>query len=89
MDEICQDVLRARLESFLYTAINHLMGNPDHGQDSQKDRSKTNKTRINITINADGEPDIPSVTMGDGYQTKIVQATLREYCTAHIRELGI
>jgi hypothetical protein len=62
------------------------MFDPDHDESSQMDRSKTKKTRIPITLVANGEPEIPSVTVADGYHTKMIQGTLREYCTAHIRE---
>ncbi|KAH9014686.1 hypothetical protein EDB85DRAFT_2157246 [Lactarius pseudohatsudake] len=55
---------------------------PENGN---MERSKTIKSRINILVDANREPQVPSVTPGDGYQTKIIQATLREYCTAHIR----
>jgi hypothetical protein len=51
-----------------------------------KDHSKTNTTPISISLDADGCPELPTVTMADGYKTKVVQSMLREYCTAHIRE---
>jgi hypothetical protein len=50
-----------------------------------KDLSRTITTPIPITIGPDGCPDIPSVTISDGYKTKVVQSMLREYCTTHIR----
>lgn len=53
-----------------------------------KDRSKTITTQIPISIDQDGCPELPKVTMSDGYKTKVVQSMLREYCTAHIRELS-
>jgi hypothetical protein len=62
-----------------------LMGDLDNDQ-GQMDRSKTNKTRIPITSDVNGEPEIPSATIADGYHTKVMQGALREYCTAHIRE---
>ncbi|KAF8256978.1 hypothetical protein EI94DRAFT_1819519 [Lactarius quietus] len=31
-----------------------------------------------------GKPDIPSVTLADGYQTKMIQTALQHYCMAHI-----
>jgi hypothetical protein len=49
-------------------------------------QSKTIKTTIDIMTDEDGEPEIPSVTESSGYQTKVVQATLRKYCIAHICE---
>jgi hypothetical protein len=51
-----------------------------------KNRSKTNSTPIPILFDSDGCPELPTVTMPDGYKTKVVQSMLREYCTAHIRE---
>jgi hypothetical protein len=49
-------------------------------------RSKTNKNTIPITMDVNGKPEIPSVTVDEGYHAKIIQSTLQEYCTAHIRE---
>jgi hypothetical protein len=62
---------------------------PDNDEGGDDDRSKTNKTRINITTDVNGGPELPSITMADGYHTKGVQAALRAYCTAHIREQDI
>ncbi len=59
----------------------------DGDQTVEKDHSKTIKTPIPITIDANGEPGIPSATVDDGYNAKAIQSTLRDYCTAHIREL--
>ena len=50
------------------------------------DRSRTIKNRIELTTDADGRPELPCVTASDAYQTKSVQAALRDYCTASIRE---
>jgi hypothetical protein len=50
------------------------------------DRSKTITTQIPISIDSDGYPELPTVSMADGYKTKVVQSMLRDYCTAHIRE---
>jgi hypothetical protein len=55
-------------------------------QTTQKDRSKTIKTPISIPIKSNGCPEIPDITMAQGYKTKVVQAMLRDYCTSHIRE---
>jgi hypothetical protein len=52
----------------------------------QRDRSRTNKTPIQITLQPDGRPEIPSVTEDDSYDAKALQSMLREYCTTHIRE---
>jgi hypothetical protein len=62
------------------------MEDPDDDRDAFKDRSKTIKTPVAIVTDADGAPEIPSITKDDGYQTKVVQATLRKYCASHIRE---
>ena len=51
------------------------------------DRSRTLKTKITITFDEEGCPELPDVTINDGYKTKIVQSMLREYCTEHIREI--
>ena len=53
------------------------------------ERSKTIKNPIIIKMDANGKPDIPSVTMVDGYHTKTIQAALRHYCMAHIRECAV
>jgi hypothetical protein len=49
------------------------------------DRSKTITTKIPITKDMSGCPELPTVSMLDGYKTKVVQSMLREYCTAHVR----
>jgi hypothetical protein len=87
MDGICGYVLWARfVTSPMYLLMLHLIDNVDHSQDTQKDRSRTIKTQIGIINDANGEPEIPSVTSSDGYHAKVIQGALREYCTAHIRE---
>lgn len=86
MDGLCHNVLWGRFATFPYNTMKYLTNNPDDDQSGQKNRSKVNKTQIKITTNANGEPEIPSVTAADGYHTKGVQAALRKYCTAHIRE---
>ena len=58
-------------------------------QTTQKDRSKTIKTPIEINIKSNGCPEIPVITPAHGYKTKVVQAMLREYCTTHICEPSI
>jgi hypothetical protein len=55
-------------------------------QTTQKNHFKTITTPIPITIKSNGCPDIPTVTIEQGYKTKIVQTMLREYCTEHIRK---
>ena len=62
------------------------MDHPDDDRNAVKDRAKTINTPINIITDDHGEPEIPSITKDDGYQTKVVQTTLRKYCTAHLRE---
>jgi hypothetical protein len=54
--------------------------------DAMNSQSKTIKTTINITTDEYGKAEIPLVTGSSGYQTKVVQATLRKYCIAHIHE---
>ena len=67
----------------LTTHIFRLMYIADHSQNVQDSRSKVNRTRIQITTDANGEPELPSV---DGYHSKIIQIALRDYCIAHMRE---
>ena len=52
----------------------------------KKDRSRTINTPIPIVFDKDKCPELPKVTMFDGYKAKVVQSSLREYCTEHIRE---
>ncbi|KAH8982114.1 hypothetical protein EDB86DRAFT_3086427 [Lactarius hatsudake] len=61
----------------------------DHDQSIPIGRSKTLKTKVKLITDADGEPEIPSVTLEDGYSTKVVQTALRDYCHAHIRKLSL
>ena len=68
---------------------------PSHVDETENDqsvppgRSKALRTKVKIVTNADGEPDIPSITLEDGYAAKAVQTTLRDYCNTHIRELRL
>jgi hypothetical protein len=50
------------------------------------DQGKTSKTPTPITFRDDGEPQTPSVTQVSGSSAKVLQAALRNYCLAHIRE---
>jgi hypothetical protein len=52
----------------------------------KKDLSRTITTRIHISFDSDGCPELPKARRKDGYKTKVLQSMLREYCTAHIRE---
>ena len=63
-----------------------LIKDTDNDQTVAKDFSKTIKVPVKITTDTTGEPKIPSITIADAYQTKVVQAALRDYCTTHIRE---
>ncbi|KAF8268580.1 hypothetical protein EI94DRAFT_1800312 [Lactarius quietus] len=49
------------------------------------DRSKMITTKIPISMNMSACPELPTVTMLDGYKTKVVQSMLREYCTTHMK----
>ncbi|KAH8983595.1 hypothetical protein EDB86DRAFT_3085260 [Lactarius hatsudake] len=51
----------------------------------KKDRSRTLNTPIPIVFDKYGCPELPKVTMFDGYEAKVVQSLLREYCIEHIR----
>ncbi|KAH9035587.1 hypothetical protein EDB84DRAFT_1437881 [Lactarius hengduanensis] len=57
---------------------------PEHDQSSPTGRPKTVKKKPKVITDADGEPEIPSITLEDGYSAKAVQAALRDYCHAHI-----
>jgi hypothetical protein len=58
----------------------------DEVETTKTDRSKTIKTPIPIRTKSNGCPKTPAVTLADGYQAKVVQIMLREYCITHIRE---
>ena len=60
------------------------MNDQDEERHAIEAQGKTIKTAIKITTDDNGEPEIPSVTQGSGYQTKVVQIALRDYCNAHI-----
>ncbi|KAF8261854.1 hypothetical protein EI94DRAFT_1809664 [Lactarius quietus] len=51
---------------------------------AKPDRSKMITTKIPISVDMSGCPKLLTVTMLDGYKTKVVQSMLREYCTAHM-----
>ena len=67
----------------------YLIDVPDEDRKSVKDRSKTIKTPVEITVNANGEPEIPFIGVPDrsSHGAKVVQIALRSYLLAHIREL--
>ena len=46
---------------------------------------KTNKKKITIETDPDGNPKIPSISIRDTYDVKTLQTMLRNYCTTHIR----
>jgi hypothetical protein len=89
MDEICCNVLWERCVICPFTPGNcssHPYIDPD--EDGDMDLSKANKNKIPILFDANGEPEIPTVTLADGYYSKVVQKTVWAYCVAHIRELS-
>lgn len=45
-----------------------------------------NSNVIQITTDANGKPNLPSMTAKDNCLAKFLQAAIRDYCTAHIRE---
>ncbi len=67
----------------IYDGLNSAL---DDVQTIPKDRSKTIKTPIIIQTKSNGCPEIPEITMAQGYKTKIVQIMLRDYLLAHIGE---
>ena len=52
-------------------------------------RSRMIRTHIPISFDEEGCPEIPTVINDDSYDAKAVQSMLRDYCTAHIRELSL
>ena len=74
----------------VYMSIcSNLTNDQDEDRLAIEAQGKTIKTAITITTDENGEPEIPSVTQGSGYQTKVVQTALRDYCNAHISTLDI
>ncbi|KAH9014735.1 hypothetical protein EDB84DRAFT_1568013 [Lactarius hengduanensis] len=67
------------------------LSTPSHIDDTEGDQSsptgrpKTIKKKLKIVTDTDREPEIPSITLEDGYSAKVIQAALRDYCHAHIR----
>ncbi|KAH9010972.1 hypothetical protein EDB85DRAFT_2160497 [Lactarius pseudohatsudake] len=58
---------------------------PEGDQSSPTGRPKTIKKKLKIVTDTDREPEIPSITLEDGYSAKVIQAALRDYCHVHIR----
>jgi hypothetical protein len=52
-----------------------------------EDPAKMNTKPIPVPLDDAGFPELPPTTQNDNNKTKIVQSMLREYCTAHAREL--
>jgi hypothetical protein len=61
---------------------------PDE-EPEEEDPAKLNMKPIPVHLDEAGFPELPPTTSMDTNKTKIVQSMLREYCTAHIRELYI
>jgi hypothetical protein len=80
------DCALGQVRDHILNTYHNLMKDLDDDQNLEKDRSRTIKTPIHITTEDTGEPAVPSITNSDGFKTKVVQAALRDYCTAHIRE---
>lgn len=73
---------------FLPLIIYSLMDLPDAPAiPPVKDTSKTIKTKVPISKDDTGCPTLPSIDRSSNLHTKVVQAVLRDYCTAHAREL--
>jgi hypothetical protein len=53
----------------------------------EEDRENMTTKPIPVHLDADGFPELPPTTSNDLHKTKIIQSMLREYCTAHIREI--
>jgi hypothetical protein len=65
-----------------------LMKHTEPDQDAEvEDPAKMNMKPIPVHLDDAGFPELPPTTRNDGRKTKIVQSMLREYCTAHSREL--
>jgi hypothetical protein len=54
-----------------------------------EDPAKLNTKPIPVPLDDSGFPALPPTTQNDNNKTKIVQSMLREYCTAHARELRL
>ncbi|KAH9013595.1 hypothetical protein EDB85DRAFT_2158062 [Lactarius pseudohatsudake] len=61
---------------------------PEDDQSVPPGCSKALRTKVKVLTNTDGEPDIPSVTLEDGYVAKTIQTALRDYCNTHIRYIS-
>jgi hypothetical protein len=54
-----------------------------------EDPTKIKTKPIPVLLDDAGFPELPPTTQNDNNKTKIVQSMLREYCTAHARELHL
>ncbi|KAH9015700.1 hypothetical protein EDB85DRAFT_2156481 [Lactarius pseudohatsudake] len=61
---------------------------PEDDQSVPLGRSRALRTKVKVVTSADGEPDIPSITLENGYAAKTVQTALRDYCNTHIRYIS-
>lgn len=52
----------------------------------RRGRSGRAATRIPISIDADGCPELPTITAQEKPPAKPLQSMLRDYCIAHMRE---
>ena len=59
-----------------------LLTDPEH---ALLNRFKTDKEKIVIEKDPNGDPKIPILSASTTYNLKTLQTMLREYCTAHIR----
>jgi hypothetical protein len=64
----------------------HILYLDDEDVRAPEKRSRTIKTKIPISVNISGRPDLPSISMYEYHEAKMVQSMLREYCRAHISE---
>ena len=59
-----------------------LLTDPEH---ALLNRFKTDKEKIVIEKDPNGDPKIPILSASTTYNLKTLQTMLQEYCTAHIR----
>jgi hypothetical protein len=75
-----------QVRHYFLNGYNDHMKDPDDERNAEKDRSKTIKTPVHITMDETGEPVVPPMVPGRGYGAKTVQTAIRKYCLAHIRK---
>jgi hypothetical protein len=58
----------------------------DDSQGTLFNRPRASRTRLDITTDASGAPELPDLNTKDRKHVTVIQKAIRDYCIAHIRE---